>query len=314
MLRALSPAAAEMSYTSIMKEFGLEEASAEERIEAIRMASPEELVSKTPMSVPLLPLLESDILPKLSVPPLPSQDDTIVPEQMTFEKLAAKDHANLPGMQWCDSLMIGDCQHDGAVFYFMGLSQRAANIATTLCTSLHANLPPTSARAILQAYNITPSTPDDDAMQRIIDLATDIAYVAPTLAFARSFPGKTFYYQFNEPNPWIGAFEGKSTHMLDAAFLFQHFNEHMASGAQEVAKSLAEDFVKFANGGEPWAEFDEGMGQVRTYGPSEKSTIGAVDNNGWGNGRRDVLWKLSEEGKVDLDEVIVAWNMFIAGR
>ena len=35
--------------------------------------------------------------------------------------------------------------------------------------------------------------------------------------------------------------------------------------------------------------------------------------DGWENGRRDILWRLSEEGKIDLDQLSVAWNMFIAG-
>jgi hypothetical protein len=298
MLQALSAEVTEMSYASIIREFGLEDASVEERIETLRTASPENLVSKTPMSVPLLPFLDGDI----------------VPEQITFTKLASKDHTDLSGVQWCEQLMIGDCQHDGTVFHFQSLAQWREGIATRLCTSLHSNLPMSCANAVLQAYNITPSTPDDDAMQNIFDLATDIAYTAPALAYACSFPGKTYAYHFNEPNPWDGMFTGKCTHMLDAAFLFQHFNEHMKHRAQRVAKELAFDFIMFANGVQPWAEFEHGEGKARTYGPSEKSIVGVVDVHGWGNGRRHLLWKLSEKGEVDIDEVIVAWNMFIAGR
>jgi carboxylesterase type B len=298
MLQALSPEVAEEACTPIMRDFGLENVSSEERIKALRTASPETLVSQTPMTVPLLPFLDGDI----------------VTAQTTFAKLATKDHANLPGMQWCKHLMIGDCQHDGTVFHFQGLAQRKSGIAGAITSSFHSNLPTFTANAILQAYRITPSTPDDEAMQRIFDLATDIAYAAPALAYARSFPGKTFIYHFNETNPWEGMFKGKSTHMLDAAFLFQHFNDYMKPKVQEVAKVLATDIIKFANGVRPWAEFEEGDGKVRTFGPSEKSVVGMVDKNGWGDGRRDVLWKMSEKGEADLDEVMGAWNMFIAGK
>jgi hypothetical protein len=207
--------------------------------------------------------------------------------------------------------MIGDCQHDGTVFSFMGLSQRKPGIVSALTTSLSTNLPTAAVEAVLQAYNITSIANDDDAMRSVLQFATDIAYVAPSLTYARSFPGKSYYYHFNEPNPWDGAFKGCSTHMLDAAYLFQHFNEHLPFRAQVVAKAIGVDFVKFANGLEPWMEYDDEKGQIRTYGPGK---VGVVEDKGWGDGRSDVLWKLSAEGKVDLDGLIGAWNMFVAGR
>lgn len=292
MLKPLPISIAETSYVSIIPAFGLENSSALERIEKLRIASPEDLVANTPMSVPLLPVLDGDT----------------VPESTTFAKLASHDHASLPGMQWCEHLMIGDCQHDGTVFFFMGLSQRKAGIANALTTSLHANLATSVAQSVLEAYNITASM---DALRRTMELATDIAYVAPALAYARSFLGKTYCYQFNVPNSWDGVFKGQSTHMLDAAFLFQQFNEHLSPEPRRVAKSLAQDFIRFTNGAEPWEEFDGKKEIVRTYG---SGNIGVVENNGWDSGRRDVLWRLSEQGKVDLDDLIGAWHTFIAGR
>lgn len=314
MLKPLPLAVAEMAYASIIEAFGLQNASAKERIERLKTATPEELVEKTPMSVPLLPFLDEDVLPALSIPPLPSQDGEIVSGTTTFAKLAARDHENLPGMTWCEELMIGDCQHDGSVFLFMGLAQRKAGIADALATSLQTHLAAAAADAVLRSYGIGTTKDDDEAMKLVIDLATDIAYVTPALAYARSFPGKAFAYQFDEPNPWEGRLKGMSTHMLDAAYLFQNFNLKMSQEAQQVAKAIAVDFVKFAHGKSPWVVFDSTEGQVRTYGPSGKVTVDVVSDNGWDSGRRDILWKLSEEGKIDLDELSVAWNMFITGR
>jgi hypothetical protein len=297
MLKPLSLQVAETSYTAIMKELGLENASAEERIQKLKTIDAEELVEKTPMSVPLLPFLDGEI----------------VPEDATFAKLLSMDHKNMPGMNWCEELMIGDCQHDGSVFLFMGLAERKFGIASTLESSLHANLPTPAAEAVLQAYGLDTAVDDDEAMKLVVDLATDIAYVAPALAYARS-SSRTYGYQFNEPNPWTGPLKGYSTHMLDAALLFQNFNEHMSPETQEVAKGFAIDFLKFANGVAPWVEHRKGKDEVRVYGPSDKFVIGIEENNGWGNGRRDVLWKLSEEGKIDLDQMSMAWSMFVAGK
>lgn len=317
MLKPLAMGVAEMSYTSIIKSFGLEGASAAERIERLKSASSEELVEKTPMSVPLLPFLQDAIIPKLTVPPLPHQDDATVPSRTTFAKLATaagstKD--SVPGFKWCESLLIGSTKHDGSVFLFMGLSQRKSGIATTLATSLHKHISGDAAMAILDAYDITPTTSDDEALQRIIDFATDIAYVAPALAYARVFPGKSYLYNFDELNPWDGPLKGLSTHMLDAAYLFQNFNEDLSEKAREVTKTFAMDFVRFANGVEPWEKYTKEKGTCRVYGPSEKCVVGVLEGDGWATGRRNTLWRLSEGGKVDLDPISVAWDMFVAGR
>lgn len=196
----------------------------------------------------------------------------------------------------------------------MGLAERKAGIASALKSSLTANLGTASASAVLGAYGITENTQDDAAMQAIIELATDIAYYAPALAFARSFSGKTYYYQFNEPNHWEGAFKGCSTHMLDAAFLFQNFNEKMDERQREVALALAKAFVAFANGARPWDEFACAKGNARTFGPSKETITSLVERNGWGNGRRETLFRLEEAGSVDLDALSVAWDLFIAGK
>lgn len=295
MLKPLSPLVTEQSYGTIMKELGLENASIEERIERLKNISPEELVAKTPMNLSLLPYIDGDI----------------VPARISFAKLAA-DHSTA-GSGWCEEMMIGDCQDDGNVFVHMGLEAKKAGIAQTLSTSLHTHLPADAAAAVLHAYKIDPepTTFDELAMMQIVELATDIAYSAPALAYARSFPGKTYRYHFNERNPWVGPFSGFSTHMLDAAFLFQNFNENLSPQARKVAQGLAADFIKFANGVKPWPEHSRPAEFARTYGPSHKYVIDVV---GWGKGRSKALWKLAEEGKVNLDDLSGAWDIFIAGK
>lgn len=196
----------------------------------------------------------------------------------------------------------------------MGLAERKSGIASALQTSLANNIGASSASAVLVAYNISASSSDDVAMQSIIDLATDIAYYAPALTFARSWPGKTYYYHFNEPNPWDGTFKGCSTHMLDAAFLFQNFNEKLGENEKQVAIALARDFVAFANGVKPWNEFDATKGNAKAFGPSSASVFSLIEGNGRGHGRRETLFKLQKEGKLDLDALSVAWDLFIAGK
>jgi carboxylesterase type B len=89
MLKPLSASTAESTYESIIKALGFENISVEERIQRLITISPEELVEKTPMAARLAPFLDEDILA----------------EAITFGNLVS-------GMQWCEALMIGDCQHD----------------------------------------------------------------------------------------------------------------------------------------------------------------------------------------------------------
>jgi carboxylesterase type B len=196
----------------------------------------------------------------------------------------------------------------------MGITARKSGIAAAFTSSLTKNLSdPTAASAVLQAYNIAPTTPDDDAVQGILAFANDIAYYLPARSYAKSWPGKTYYYHFDEPNPWDGAFKGCSTHLLDAVFLFQAYNEKLSDEAKEVAIAMARRFIRFANGDAPWKEFHKDIGGVQRFGPSGVSTETFVEGYG-GTERRDVLLRLNEEGVVDLDQVSAAWDLFVAGQ
>ncbi|KAF2121851.1 carboxylesteras-like protein [Lophiotrema nucula] len=299
MLKPLELPRAEANYAVIMKALGLEDISLEGRIQKLKTVSPEELIAKTPMSAPTIPYLDGDV----------------VPFKTTFRSLkrvSEKDAPIVPGRQWCEELMIGDCQHDGTIFFYMGLQPRLAGIASAFCASLSKNLAnPSSAHSIFTAYNISPETSDEEATKKVFEFATDIAYVYPALAFACSWPGKVYYYNFNEPNHWEGSFKGHSTHGLDAALVFQNYNEKLEPEAKKVAIEFAKDFIDFANGTTPWKQFDKQEGFTKAFGPSDQGVSKIVGQNGYGQGRRDALGKLSSEGKVDLDELSLAWDAFI---
>jgi hypothetical protein len=96
MLKPLPISVTEMAYGMIMKELGLENASVQDRIRRLVTISPDELVAKTPMTVPLVPFLDGDVICSAT----------------TFKKLEEGADAAVPGRQWCTELMVGDCKHD----------------------------------------------------------------------------------------------------------------------------------------------------------------------------------------------------------
>ncbi|KAF2849258.1 carboxylesteras-like protein [Plenodomus tracheiphilus IPT5] len=297
MLKPLSTEVTAKSYDAIVAKLGLGKMSSADRIQHLITLAPDELVEKTPMTVPLTPYLDNDFV-------------TTMP---TLSGLA-----NDPQFPtWCEELLIGSCQHDGNVFFFIGLASRSANIASALSTSLRAHLPESAAAEVLETYGITLLTPDDEAMTKVLQLGTDIAYALPASSYARAFPGRTWRYTFDQENPWKGMFEGRATHMLDAAFLFQKFNHQLDDGGNQVAEGLAKDFIGFANGkGASWGQYMGGD----VYGQAKVSrSYGSCD----GEGERGItdaeeqehgLLKLSEEKKADLDALGRAWDLFVAGK
>ena len=280
MLKPLSPAVAALSYNAVVQALGLEHASTSKRIQSLLSMSPEDLVQKIPISIPLSPYLDGDM----------------IPEAPSFAHLSNGTLQSLDNSR-CEEFLIDSCADDGNVFYFMGLSSRLPGIASAIYTSFSRNLSASVAQAVLSAYDIIPSTPDEEAMASIIDLGTDIAYGLPARSYAPAFKGRVSSYLFTEPNPWDGMFKGKSVHLMDAVFLFQNFDEHIPDRAKMIARKVAEDFMTFAYGraGGTWAE-----GQTKIYGPNSSDV--------------DRLETLRQEGAVDPDEVSVAWDMFVAGK
>lgn len=117
MLKPLSVNTAEATYNTIIHALELENASVEDRIQRLLTITPEELVEKTPMTARLAPFLDDDILP----------------EAITFEKIASG--LDVPGVKWCEALMIGDCQHDVRLQTALFFLTYANNLHRAMCHS-----------------------------------------------------------------------------------------------------------------------------------------------------------------------------------
>ena len=95
-----------------------------------------------------------------------------------------------------------------------------------------------------------------------------------------------------------GAFKGLSSHELDVAFLLQNFNGGFPERSREVARAMADQFIKFVNG-ESWVDegkvvvfTDEGVDVVieEEYDVLLRGGRGKV-LEGIGN---ESLWRLAE--------------------
>lgn len=202
----------------------------------------------------------------------------------------------------------------------MGVDSLQPNVAQKFIDSVKNTLSfhPEAATELFSAYNITPSTPDEEAILIILRFASEISFYAPSRAFAQGWPNtkdsKIFLYHFNEGIPWPGRFQGEAGHILDVVYLFQNYNEHLSAEGKKLAIKYAEDFINFVNGEDPWPPVQNGKFGARVYGPSSGGTTVKYVEDGKPEdvGRNDRVLKLGE--KAGLDNILAAFQNFFEGR
>jgi carboxylesterase type B len=294
---------AEATYEKLVDAFGLVDKSPEERVQAILNMPQDDLWRKIPVGASLLPVIDGE---------------TVIghPNFAAISTLQDSASFPMPGRKWCESLMVGDSTLDANILAYMGIDARKSGLARTFAESVQNTLSsqPWAAKELLSSYNITPTTSDDDALLSILRFASEISFYAPARAFAQGWPRKCFLYHFNETIPWEGRFEGEAGHILDVAYLFQNYNKHLDEEQRKVARTYAEDFIKFVNGEDPWPQVHDDNMAARVYGPSSEGTTVKFVQPGLPRevGRQERVLKLGE--KAGFDNVLAAFQNFFQGR
>lgn len=264
----------------------------DEQVSRLIAKSPEDVLSKIPLSVPMGPVV----------------DDTEFP---SFAGLQASHHAkrSVP-------FMIGSTSFDGGIFEILGLFANrneddfVTEFSNIFIQAVDGPRQP-AARRLLGHYGLLSEGKQgvDVAAARIsiLQLATDIKYFTAAKAYAESWPEDSWLYYFQEPNPWEGPNKGRSTHVQDVAYLFLNYRQFMDPEQIRVAEAFAADVITFAYGDAPWPSFQAG-GQMRIYGPSgtEEPSISTLHHHDAGPGR-DIraLWD-----EIGLDELSKGWNAY----
>jgi carboxylesterase type B len=202
----------------------------------------------------------------------------------------------------------------------MGLDARNPGIAQKFIDSCKTTLSahPDVAEQLLTSYNITPETPDDEAIVSILRFASEICFYAPSRAFAKGWPNtadsKFFLYHFNEGIPWEGRFQGEAGHILDVSYLFQNYNEHLDDAQRKVAREFGGDIIKFVNGEDPWPPVQTDKLSAKVYGPSADGVTSrwVPDGDPAKIGRDERVLKLGE--MQGFDAIMDVFQNFFHGR
>ncbi|KAF8864542.1 alpha/beta-hydrolase [Acephala macrosclerotiorum] len=302
MVRPLPPPLAEFVYSTTMQNLGLGALSGAERVKALLKIPVEKIIEARASGLPLLPVVDNDVVP-------------CAPSFSQIGSKAEDPALSMPGRSWCKELLIGDCQFDGSILSHM-LGPRTIGIGKNFCSSIEKTLAaqPGAAQKLRHTYKITPDLEDSIALRNVLQFATDIGFFATGVTWARGWPGKAWMYHFNEPNPWDGEWKGESGHILDVAYLFQNYEEHLTQAQKNVGKQYAGDFISFMNGKTRWPVFEDGKEGAMTYGPSTESKsweyVEGITSEK--SGRKNTIFELAES--VGIEELSAAWGNFLSGN
>lgn len=190
------------------------------------------------------------------------------------------------------------------------LGHRKAGIAKAFVHSVSTSLEESTATKLFSDYNLSADTPDEEAFTSILEIANDINFYAPTLAFAQGMQTTmpVFMYRFNEPNTWPGPWQGRATHIHDLTYLFLNFNQFLSSDQSQLADEFAADVIEFINGKEPWQRWTSDQAAAKVFKVGGKGIKTDVPQQ---TERRSLISELASE--VGFDALKGAFARFLIG-
>lgn len=264
--------------------------SSEDQVAALIATSPDDILSKIPMSVPLMPVIETDQLP-------------------SFHSI----ETHLSSSKHKPPLMIGSTNFDAVIFEVLGLFADGDQgfLAQGFVRSLTKSIPEEHhdrLEKLFSLYRISEADDDGETSVKILQFGTDLKYFATSRHYANCWPTNPWLYYFNESNPWDGPHKGRSAHCLDIAYLFLNYDHVMDDCQKKTATDFARDVISFANMEEPWAEFRASK-DLRVYG-----SLGGSQDSG---DSLKIRPRPSEEiqrlwSEIGLDNVAQAWGAYSA--
>ena len=293
LFKPLPQSVAERSYYETLGLLGLQDLSADRRIESLLQIQPEMLLTQIPPTIPF------NI----------TQDDESI-QTYTFQDVGAFAEGSklLPGTQWCRELVIGCCQLDSQVFEILGMLPKE-NVIEPFIKALEAHITNAATlHKVLDMYGISRATTDADALVPVLRFISEVKFCAAAHFYASSWPQDSYLYHFDELNPWHGPWQGYATHGLELAYLFQNYNEYLNADQKQVSRAMGADMIEFAYGRAPWARFRDQRG-FQVYGDSSENIATWVPYGSEKDGRTTRITKLRDE--VGLDDCASAIEAFL---
>lgn len=112
------------------------------------------------------------------------------------------------------------------------------------------------AERILELYGISSPTDPQEARLLLEELLGDVTFKIPHwLSLHASKLPETYGYHFNEISELRGPLKGTAHHCHDLLYLFMNKQEALALEKQRLAETMADTWISFAHGEDPWTRF-----------------------------------------------------------
>jgi carboxylesterase type B len=197
----------------------------------------------------------------------------------------------------CKEIIIGDTKIEAIIMDGLIASLPSAKFHSLV----HSSIP--DREGFLNAFGFTPNMEETayrDAMRSFLSVAM---FQYPNLLVAKSFPGKVYFYHFDEPSPYPGPTFGLPYHGQCALFVYQNGNTDYPLPAKTTAREMGRIWTAFASGRkEPWEEFRVGKRFMR-LGPKGESEMQSWESDrereytwlGWVEGNFEDLKRFTRE-------------------
>lgn len=170
---------------------------------------------------------------------------------------------------WLKGYMVSDVYDEGMIFN----ESFCEDDFSTVRTRMASHLGETVADEILALYGITAEPSQGDFVAKMERMAGDATFISHNwIAAHRSEVPQTFGYHFDQTCAHESPLKGLAYHALDLLYLFLNFDEHLTEEQRKMARVMADHFLKFAYGRDPWPRVSQNASWMR-YGPGESCRV-----------------------------------------
>ncbi|KAH9224693.1 Alpha/Beta hydrolase protein [Leptodontidium sp. 2 PMI_412] len=245
----------------------------EQRLERLRLLTPEEAMKNNGLSTTLTPLADGTYLP-----------------------LSWKAGDAHPTTR-CKEIIIGNTLVEAIIFDVLAKLLPQSIFHSKLLAAFPR--PEDSNRLIeLFGFNLEQgkemsAEAHRDALRKFLSA---VIFHYPSLKVAESFSSlssdtKSYLYRFNIPSPYPGPSHNLSVHGQCSIFLFNNDYDAWPPECQVISKEMARLWTAFAYGEKPWDEFTANDGKVMSFGNGEFGVRGLEgEDDGWGREDSTTGW------------------------
>ena len=225
---------------------------------------------ESPTSLEELRAVPQDIVAKATVPVEgivvatgnPCDDGVFHAEAPTFDRIGSPP-------KWLKAYMVGDTIHEGMILRAAFSEEDFSSFRSQMVSSIGSE----ATDSIFALYGVTPDLSKKELLTQMEDMMSDSAFKTQNwLAAHRSQVPQTFGYHFDQVCTHDSPLRGLSYHALDLLYLFHNFDEKLSPAQRELGDEMANCWIDFAYGKDPWPRISDGNSWMR-FGPNDKSKV-----------------------------------------